>query len=445
MKRYLFILLCCLPFVGQGQVIETVAGNGLLGNSGDGDSAIAAKLYQPGEIFVDRFDNLFIIDANNHKIRKVNLATGIITSYAGTGTSGYAGDGGLATNAQLNAPAGMAGDSNGNLYFADGNHVIRKIDAATGIITTVAGNGTAGFSGDGGPATQAQLYYAGHIAFDSLDNMYIADVLNRRIRKVDASGTITTIAGNGTSGYSGDGGIALSAQIASPHGIACDAIGNIFFTDDGNSRIRKVTVSTGLITTFAGNGTYGYTGDGVLATSTSVAPEGIAFDQSGNLFLADRSYNRVRKVDQSGIIHTVAGNGTAGYNGDFALAVQSQLNGPHGVSLDSCGNLYIGDNQNKRVRKVTFNPNCFPLSFNTPTPLTFTLSPNPATSRLTITSNTKLKHITVTNALGQIVLQQNAGFEKTVLDVTRLQGGIYFLTVTDVHGGKRTERIVITP
>src|SRR5450759_2176659 len=247
----------------------------------------------------------------------------------------------------------MAMDSAGNLYIADqNNHAIRKVDA-NGFITTVAGNGTQGYSGDGYPATSAQLNHPARVAVDRVGNLYIADTLNNRIRKVNLSGTITTVARSGTPGipgYSGHNGQATKPHISFPWGVAMDSAGDLYIADYGNHVIRKVDTN-GIITTVAGNGTAGYSGDGYSGTSAQIYdPNDVAVDSAGNLYIADGYINnRVRKVYTSGIITTVAGSGTpgiAGYSGDSGPATSAQLNGPFGVALDSAGNLYIADTDN---------------------------------------------------------------------------------------------------
>jgi RHS repeat-associated protein len=335
-------------------LINTVAGNGTAGYSGDNGAATSAELYSPTGIALDSSGNVYIADNFNSRIRKINASTGIITTVAGNGIAGYTGDGGSATNAKLNYPTGVAVDSSGNIYIVDGsNFVVRKVTASTGIITTVAGNGSVGYSGDGGTAKNAAMEPL-CVGVDSIGNFYIGDFYNV-IRKVTVStGIITTVAGNGTAGYNGDGGSATKAELRYPSGIALDNSGNIYIADDGNNRIRKVTVSTGVITTVVGNGTGGYSGDGGAATSAELAAPGrVALDSSGNIYIADSSNERIREVVVStGIISTIAGNGSMGYAGDGGSATSAKLNAPNGVTIGTSGVVYIADNGNNRIRAV---------------------------------------------------------------------------------------------
>jgi uncharacterized protein (TIGR03437 family) len=335
-------------------IIATVAGNGTPGYSGDGGPAIDALLEYPTGVAVDGSGNLYIADYGNNKIRKVTAATGIITTVAGTGIYGYSGDGGPAASAQLSSPSGVAVDGSGNLYIADTyNSVIRMVAAATGIITTVAGGGSA-FPGNGGPATSALVRYPDGVAVDGSGNLYVGDTSNRLRKVTAATGIITTVAGSGGSPYSGDGGPATSAQLSGPYSAAVDGSGNVYIEDHGNQVIRKVTAATGIVTTVAGNGTQGYSGDGGPATSAQLNPYCVAVDGSGNLYIADYSNSVIRKVTAAtGIITTVAGNGTHGYSGDGGPATGAQLWFPTGVAVDGSGNLYIADSTNNRIRKVT--------------------------------------------------------------------------------------------
>jgi uncharacterized protein YjiK len=335
-------------------VINTVAGDGVQGYSGDGGAATGAKLYAPTGVAVDAAGNIYFSDYGNERIRKVTASTGTISTVAGNGTRGYSGDGGLATNAELDEPLGVAVDSIGNIYFADeGNYRVREVEVSTGDIYTVAGNGTPGYSGDGGPATGAELYCPAGVAVDTTRNLYIGDLCTHRVRKVE-EGIILTVAGDGTQGYSGDGGAATKAELNAPFGLAVDSSFNIYIGDYGENRVRKVTFSTGIISTVAGNGTVGYSGDGGSATSAELDnPHGVALDLNGNIYIADVGNSRVREVTvATGIISTVAGNGTAGYSGDGGEATSAKLDAPEGVALDSTGNIYIADSSNNRVRAV---------------------------------------------------------------------------------------------
>jgi uncharacterized protein (TIGR03437 family) len=326
-------------------VISTVAGNQTPGFSGDNGSATSAQLNRPWGVAVDSAGDLYIADAMNQCIREVS--NGVISTVAGTGTHGFSGDNGPATSAQLDNPYGVAVDSAGSLYIADSsNSRIRKVSG--GVITTIAGNGTPGFSGDNGPAASARLAYPQGVAVDSASNLYIADAGNNRIRKV-SNGVIATVAGGGA--FLGDNGPATSAQLDNPEGVAVDSAANLYIADTSNSRIRKV--SNAVISTVAGNGTVGFSGDNGPPTSAQLAnPWAVAVDSAGNLYIADYGNNRVRKVS-NGVITTVAGNGTQGFSGDDGPATSAQLDGPFGVAVDRAGNLYIADYFNSRIRILT--------------------------------------------------------------------------------------------
>jgi trimeric autotransporter adhesin len=335
--------------------IVTAAGNGTEGFSGAGGAPTSAALNLPVGAAVDSAGDIFIADALNNLVWEVSAATGTITVVAGTaGTAGFSGDNGAATSAELNSPSAVAVDSAGNLYIADaGNQRIRMVSTGTGLIATIAGNGTGGFSGDGGPATGAELNDPQGVTVDSAGNLYIADIVNNRIRIVSAAtGTITTIAGNGTAGFSGDGGPATSAELNNPDGVTLDSAGNLYIADSANERIR--VVSSGTITTVAGNGTGGSTGDNGAATSAELNnPNSVAVDGAGDLYIADTLNNRIRMVTAAtGTITTIAGNGTLGSSGNGGAATGAELHTPISVALDSVGNLYIADSLNFVVREV---------------------------------------------------------------------------------------------
>ena len=403
-KQLLTIGICAMLSANylNAQIISTFAGNGTLAYTGNGGQATVATLNFPAGIVFDAAGNVYIADFGNNVIRKVNTA-GIISTIAGNGTAAYTGDGGQATAAGLNTPTGVFIDASGNGYIADnGNDVIRKVSAA-GIISTYAGNGTPGYTGDGGQATVATLNAPAGVAFDAIGNVYIADNGNNVIRKVNSAGIISTIAGNGTAAYTGDGGQATVATLNAPAGVAFDAIGNVYIADNGNNVIRKVNTA-GIISTYAGNGTAAYTGDGGQATvATLNAPVGVAFDASGNVYIADQGNNRIRTVSTAGIISTIAGNGTAAYTGDGGQATAAGLNTPTGVAIGASGNTYIADNGNQRIRKVT---NCA-LSSNQPTITvnsgticagsSFTMSPSGANT-YTYSSGTAVVTPTITSS-----------------------------------------------
>ncbi len=342
----------CVRKVTTDGIISIVAGDGTEGFSGDGGPATAARLDSPYGVAADSAGNIYIADTNNDRIRELTSA-GMITTVAGVGGVSFSGDSGPATLAQLGGPYGVAADSAGNLYIADtSNSRIRKVTPA-GTISTVAGDGTEGFSGDGGPATAAQLHTPSGVAADSAGSIYIADTGNVRIRKVTPAGVISTVAGNGAFGFSGDGGPAIAAQLAHPYGVAADSSGNIYIADHSNNRIRKVTAA-GVISTVAGKGTTGFSGDGGPATAAQLArPYGVAVDSTGNLYIADYWNLRIRKVTTAGIISTLAGSGGDGFSGDGGLATAAYMTGPTGVAADFAGNIYIADYWNGRIRKVT--------------------------------------------------------------------------------------------
>ena len=337
-------------------VISTVAGNGTGGYSGDGAAATSARLDDPTGVAADAAGDLFIADSGNNVVREVNLSTGAISTVAGNGTGGYRGDGGAATSAELYDPTGIAVDSAGNCFIADSsNGVVREVNVATGQISTVAGSGTWGYSGDGGAATSAELSDPTAVAVDAAGDFFIGDSLHNAVREVDAStGLIQTVVGNGAGDYSGDGGAATGAELYNPLDVAVDSTGNLFVADSNNNVIREINASTGVISTVAGSGAWGYSGDGGAATSATLYdPMGVALDAAGDLFIADSGNNVVREVNFStGLISTVAGTGTAGYSGDGGAATSAEINDPTGIAVDAAGDIFIADCGNNVVREV---------------------------------------------------------------------------------------------
>ncbi|HLH44627.1 MAG TPA: hypothetical protein VKV74_16675 [Bryobacteraceae bacterium] len=360
-----------LPALGwaqiqQAYIINTVVGGStgtlnLYGFSGDGGPANAAQLAEPAGLALDSKGNLYIADQANNRIRQVTT-DGNINTFAGTGTAGFGGDGGQATSADLNAPFGVVADSSGNIYISDtANDVIRKVTTDGNINTAVGDYGSGfNFGGDNGPPTSAVFNHPGPIALDSSGNLYIADTLNNRVRKVNwSANVIKTIAGNnGSGGYSGDGGLATLASLNGPRGVAIDSAGNVFIADSNNNVIRRVDAVTGKISTVAGNGVAGFSGDGGPAGNASLnSPRGLAFDSSGNLYIADYYNSRIRVIS-NGTIQTIAGGAgpVFGYGGDGGLATNAVLNFPSAVAVDSSGNVYVSDTQNNAIRILTPAP-----------------------------------------------------------------------------------------
>jgi hypothetical protein len=343
----------------QPGYIATLAGDGAWIYQKDGVAGTAASIFLPMGVVTDPGGNLYLSDSNNNRVRKVSGQSGLISTIGGTGIAGYSGDGGAATQAMVNMPSGMAIDGAGDIYFADtSNHIIRRIDAVTNIITTVAGTpGQQGYSGDNAAATQAKLTSPEGIAFDAAGDLLIADTGNNVIRKVNAStGVITTIAGTGVAGYSGDGILAAVAQLSSPWSVTVGYDGTIYIADFYNNRVRAIN-SAGFISTIAGTGARAFSGDGSSATAAALnEPAAVAVDPSGDVFIADSGNDRVREVQQStGIINTVVGTGSEQFTGDGGNATSAGLYGPYALYLDGAGNLFIADMFHNRVRSVSAN------------------------------------------------------------------------------------------
>jgi uncharacterized protein (TIGR03437 family) len=330
------LILFCTGAWAQQFTISTIAGNGTSGFTGDGGSATSAELAAPVRVMVDSSGKIYIADGVNQRIRVIS--SGTITTIAGDGTAGYAGDNAAATKAELNDPTGMALDSAGNLYIADAlNNVIRMV-STSGIISTFAGNNTAGFDGDGGLAVDAEISNPTAVAADSFGNLFICDAGNNLIRKVSSANIFTVV-----------GGPATRLQLSQPDDIVIDSKGVMYIADTGNRRIVKVV--NGGPSVFAGNGLLGYSGDGGPAVDASLGdPMGVAVDAAGNVYIADTFNSVIRKVTPDGIISTVAGDGIQAYFGDGSVATKASLYFPHDVASDSSGNLYIADTFNNAVR-----------------------------------------------------------------------------------------------
>jgi streptogramin lyase len=401
------MLVCAKP-----GTIGTVAGNGEPGYAGDGGAAPAARLNEPKNIALDRFGNLYIADSENHVIRKVDLATGLITTVAGKppasgrsdsscertagpvessieedvfdgpaaatpekfahvadlsgtvrfvvesalGQGRFHGDGGPATDATLNFPSAVAVDNQGNLYIADTrNHRVRKVDNATGVITTIAGTGQHRFSGEGGPAVSAALNEPSALAIGLDGHLYVADQSNNRVRKIDCvMGVITTVAGISHAGYAGDGMPASEAALSGPSGLVIGPDGALYIADTFNGRIRLVEPETGLIRTVAGDGgDYRYQGIANDFSTSLSRPYGIALDGEGHLLITDSDSHLVRRWHRyKRIITRLAGNGAAGFGGDGGPPLDGSLNYPFGVAADAVGNIYVADTFNHRIRVI---------------------------------------------------------------------------------------------
>ncbi|HEX6430619.1 MAG TPA: T9SS type A sorting domain-containing protein [Niastella sp.] len=441
-------------------IISNHCGNYSRGVSGIGGLASLAQLYQSFYISVDRPGNIYMSDYHNHKIYRIEAATGIINTIAGTGNQGLNhGNGGPATAANIVAPTGVVTDTSGNFYFIENGMAVRKVNIATGIITHVAGGIQYGYSGDGGPATSALFNRANALALDKAGNLYISDRDNHVIRKISAAtGIITTVAGSGTAGLSGDSGLATSATLNQPSGVAVDRSGNIYIADRYNSLIRRVDAVTGIITTFAGvHGSAGYNGDNRLATTATIStPLGITTDKDDNVIFASQIGFRVRKVTiATGIITTIAGNGSSNYNGDNIPARTAGINQPSTVCLDTAGNLYIGDWGNYRLRKVTYATAPAPSSARMATnnPVTTIIAdiktkmyPNPAHESVSVYVNGNGKTtITLTDMWGKTIATQQKdinGAFTTTFALHQLPTGIYFVTVF-ANKAKEVHKLVV--
>jgi uncharacterized protein (TIGR03437 family) len=437
---------------GQGGVITTVAGSGQCCNSADGGLAISTYIGASG-VTLDAAGNIYIPDSSVGKVRKVNNA-GTITTVAGSGNLGYSGDGGPATSASLFPGTGFGGvvvDAAGNLYISDGNNaVVRKVNTA-GIITTFAGNGSHGFAGDGGPATSAQLQDPQGLAVDSAGNLYIADNLNNRVRKVNTAGIITTIAGNGNVVASGDGGQAAAAAVPGPTGLTFDAQGNLYISENGTD-IRKVD-PTGIITTVAGQfKVRGFSGDGGPATAASLrSPIGLATDASGNLYIADSQNGRIRKVDAAGIITTFAGiTGNASSPlGDGGPATSAYIPVPLGVAVDAARNVYVSSSG--RIRKISAaaglsaSPASLSFSFTTG-------GSNPAAQSISVTSSGGSPSFTAaastTSGGNWLSVSPASGTAPATLSVsvngTGLAAGVYQGAITLTPSGGAAQSFAVT-
>ncbi len=445
----------CLVLLGKAQIINTVAGNGTWAYCGDGWPATQACLYKQYGIAVDKKGNLYIADEANYRIRKVDHTTGLMSTIAGNGGIGFSGDGGPATAAMLDVPVAVAVDNKGNVYFSDAiNNRIRKVDT-NGIITTIAGNGTKGYNGDGILATQAALNDPWGVSCDKKGNVFVADWFNFRIRKIDSAGIISTYAGNGSYGWGGDGGPAINAQLTFAQPLACDSNGNLFVAlcDSGvppsylavHVKIRKID-ALGIISTIAGDST-GFSGDGgpALLAKVYVDGLGIAVDKIGNVYFGNGG-SRVRKITTDGIIHTIAGTGVQGFSGDGGPPLLAQFQGALGIAVDTSGNLYISDESNSRVRKITWNQNASGIR-QAAEVRELEVYPNPGNGTFFIKAgdeNAGECPVQVCDIAGRLLIEQTLPVHQGQAELhTTLPPGTYFLKMKQSNGNFAIRKIVV--
>ncbi|MBE2289138.1 MAG: T9SS type A sorting domain-containing protein [Chitinophagaceae bacterium] len=408
-------------------IITTIAGTGTAGYSGDSGPATNAKLKAPYRICPDQSGNTYLADALNHRIRSIS-ASGVIITTVGKGTPGYSGDGGAATSAEIEVPQGVFVDKNNNLLICDGiNNRIRKVVLSTGIISTIVGTGIGGNGGDGGMATSAELDGPVGICTDKDGNIFIADWRNKKVRVVKSStNEITTYAGTGGGGYSGDGGPAVNATIDAPLDVNADSNGNVLISDQYNHRVRKVDAVTGIITTIAGNGTAGYSGDGGLAIHAKLnQPTGLFVDKQNNIYVAEYGNGTIRKIDAvTGIITTVAGTGVTGFSGDGGPATNAKLFCSD-VFVDSYGNLIIADYENNRIRKVSSGVAVTDIDEG----VEAKLFPNPTTGVFSVQVPAGISLLTIYNIGGVAVLSQTITTGTAEVDLSGFPSGIYLVYV----------------
>ena len=446
MKKLIVILLVLLPLFVRAQVITTVAGGGA---GGDGSLATAAQVYCPQYMAFDSHNNLYFTENLGHKVRRID-SLGIIETIAGTGIAGFTGDGGLAIYAQVNQPSGIAVDTSGNVFFCDGaNNRVRKINTATGIINTVAGGSVPGFAGDGNPATSSLLNDPYGLFFDKISNsVLLADNANHRIRKINSLGIITTIAGNGIQATGGDGGQATNAP-CQPVAMCMDSHRNLFFVD-GEYTIRKISAD-GIISTIAGDtSSYFYNGDNIPATNATFGAVDIAIMNTAEtgeiLYISSYVNNRIRFIDGIGIIHTIAGNGVAGDIGDGGPATAAELNWSTGLAFDNCGNLFVAQVSDPRIRKIAFNPLCPEPAVSLQTKVAensaIYIYPNPVYEQLQIDNITTLTNYNLHNIVGATLQQGTLKAGSNSISLSALPTGMYLLELIDDEGHRVVRKVV---
>ena len=431
-------LLILSTFLSQGvhaQIINLFAGTHVSGYTGNNGPATAAECFAPAGIAADAAGNVYISDLGNSVIRKVT-PDGVIHTIAGTGVAGFGGDSGPASAALLNQPTSVTVDQYGNVFFTDdNNNRVRKIDLS-GNISTVAGNGFAGYGGDGFQATSAELNSPTGVAVDHIGNIYIADANNQLIRRVDTAGIITLFAGSGTAGYGGDGGYAGGAALNYPSGVAVDTLGNVYIVDRGNAMIRKV-FPTGYISRYAGDTTisgapsFGFGGDGGLSDHALLnSPTEAVVAPDGSLYFADYNNHRIRKIMPNGSISTYAGNGTSGYSGNGGNAADAELAGPYGVAVDNTGKVYLTDEINN-VAQVIGAPNEVK---NIVIDAGLSVYPNPSSGvfNIEIPQLAGAFTVVITDVTGHVIESKNGSnsqAQKMTFTLSDLPAGTYLLSV----------------
>ncbi len=435
MKKILLPGLFVLGFVANtnAQTIYTIGGTGVAGFSGDTSAATAAEIYGPAGVAVDGAGNSYVADFYNQRIRKISSA-GTITTIAGNGTAGFGGDNGPAIGAELHDPMGVAADISGNVYIADRtNNRIRKVDAS-GNITTIAGTGAIGYSGDNGPATAARIYGPTGVAVDIAGNVYFADRVNNAVRKIDLNGTITTIAGTGTQGFNTDDWpSALLAELNNPTGVAVDNIGNVYIADQGNNRIRKVDTFH-KISTVMGTGLGSSSANGSDAIHCAInSPSSVAVDRWGNIYESDEANYTIRKVDaSSNSVVTIAGRqGVRGFNGDTGLAVNALIGDCKGLAVDNNGNIYFSDWFYNRVNYITSTVTAIKQVDKGASEMSIYPNPNNGSFTVNFTSaNNEDLHLVITNVTGEKVKEITTVTNRACLLDIGVAGGIYVITAT---------------
>ncbi len=446
MRTLCFVLFSLVATISHGQVISTIAGTGVSGFSGEGGLAIHARFAHPVGVTSDKTGNIYIADRENNVIQKIDIH-GVLTRFAGNGFSGNNGDGGPATAASLSLglEVGMVTDSAGYVYISSGGQV-RKV-SPSGIISTVAGNGSYGYSGDGGPATAAQLKAPTGLCFDKAGNLYIADEQSHTVRVVNTSGIISTIAGTGIAGFSGDGGLATNAQLTTPIGIAVDDLSNLYIAAVDNHRVRKVNTA-GVMTTIAGIGIDPGPKfcNGCIATSLQLSgPLGLAVDGLGNVYVAVIGNDAVYKITPDGKAYTIAGTGDEGFSGDGGPATAAEIKHPKMICLDNQGNLLITDKGNIRYRKVWLGTTYIPYIPHGAAHLSVypSLAVGGSFTCYLQSDTNESAHLFITNTLGRVVYTTACTTNVDVPLSLPFPSGMYFISATTASGLKTLAKVVV--